>query len=80
VVAKTLDIDPSRVTVHKCHLGGGFGRRGLAQDWARQAVLIARQLDQPVKMIWTRRKTSSTTTIGRPLLDVTLRGVDEKAG
>lgn len=56
VVAKTLGIDPSRVTVHKCHLGGGFGRRGLAQDWARQAVLIARQLDQPVKMIWTREE------------------------
>ncbi len=56
VVAKTLGIDPSRVTVHKCHLGGGFGRRGLAQDWARQAVLIAKQVDQPVKMIWTREE------------------------
>jgi isoquinoline 1-oxidoreductase beta subunit len=56
VVAKTLGIDPSRVTVHKCHLGGGFGRRGLAQDWARQAVLIAKQVEQPVKMIWSREE------------------------
>jgi isoquinoline 1-oxidoreductase beta subunit len=56
VVAKTLGIDPSRVTVHKCHLGGGFGRRGLAQDWARLAVLIAKQVDQPVKMIWSREE------------------------
>jgi isoquinoline 1-oxidoreductase beta subunit len=56
VVAKTLGIDPTRVTVHKCHLGGGFGRRGLAQDWARQAVLIAKQVEQPVKMIWSREE------------------------
>jgi CO/xanthine dehydrogenase Mo-binding subunit len=56
VVAKTLDIDPSKVIVHKCHLGGGFGRRGLSQDWARQAVLIAKAVGQPVKMIWTRQE------------------------
>ena len=56
MVAKTLDIDPSKVIVHKCHLGGGFGRRGLSQDWARQAVLIAKAVGQPVKMIWTRQE------------------------
>ena len=56
VVAKTLGIDPSQVVVHKCHLGGGFGRRGLSQDWAVQAVLIAQAVGQPVKMIWTRQE------------------------
>jgi isoquinoline 1-oxidoreductase subunit beta len=55
-VARTLGLDPSQVVVHKHHLGGGFGRRGLAQDWARQAVLIAKQIEQPVKMIWTREE------------------------
>jgi len=55
-VAAALGIDPSKVTVHKHHLGGGFGRRGLAQDWARIAVLIAEQVDRPVKMIWTREE------------------------
>jgi isoquinoline 1-oxidoreductase beta subunit len=53
-VARVLGIDPKRVIVHKRHLGGGFGRRGLAQDWARQAVLIAKQVGVPVKMTWTR--------------------------
>ncbi len=53
-VASALSIDPSKVIVHKCHLGGGFGRRGLAQDWARQAVLISRAIGVPVKMVWTR--------------------------
>jgi isoquinoline 1-oxidoreductase beta subunit len=56
VVAATLGIDREKVIVHKCHLGGGFGRRGLAQDWARQAVLIAKAVGQPVKMIWTREE------------------------
>jgi isoquinoline 1-oxidoreductase beta subunit len=55
-VAAALEIDPSKVIVHKHHLGGGFGRRGLAQDWARMAVLIAKQVDRPVKMIWTREE------------------------
>jgi isoquinoline 1-oxidoreductase beta subunit len=55
-VAAALGIDPSKVIVHKHHLGGGFGRRGLAQDWARIAVLIAKQVDRPVKMIWTREE------------------------
>jgi isoquinoline 1-oxidoreductase beta subunit len=55
-VAQTLGLDVSKVIVHKCHLGGGFGRRGLSQDWARQAVLIARAVGLPVKMIWTREE------------------------
>jgi isoquinoline 1-oxidoreductase beta subunit len=53
-VAHALSVDPSRVIVNKRHLGGGFGRRGLAQDWARQAVLIAKQVGIPVKLLWTR--------------------------
>ncbi len=53
-VAKTLAIDPSKVVVNKRHLGGGFGRRGLSQDWTIQAVLIAKQAGVPVKMLWTR--------------------------
>jgi isoquinoline 1-oxidoreductase beta subunit len=54
-VARTLNIDPGKVIVNKCHLGGGFGRRGLAQDWAIQAVLISRQIEAPVKVQWTRQ-------------------------
>lgn len=55
-IAKTLQLDVSAVTVHKLHLGGGFGRRGLAQDWAVAAALIARSAGVPIKMIWTREE------------------------
>jgi isoquinoline 1-oxidoreductase beta subunit len=56
VVAAALGIDKEKVVVHKRLLGGGFGRRGLAQDWARQAALIAKAVHQPVKMVWTREE------------------------
>jgi isoquinoline 1-oxidoreductase subunit beta len=55
-VATALNLDPKNVVVHKCLLGGGFGRRGIAQDWAVRAVQIARQVDVPVKMQWTREE------------------------
>ena len=43
--------------VYKHTLGGGFGRRGGAQDYVRQAVAIARQFPGvPVKMIWSREE------------------------
>jgi len=57
VVAATLGVEPSKVFVHKLHLGGGFGRRGLAQDWAQMSVLIAKAVGgQPVKMTWSREE------------------------
>ena len=56
VVAAALGFAKEQVVVHKCQIGGGFGRRGLAQDWARQAALIAKAVRQPVKMIWTREE------------------------
>jgi isoquinoline 1-oxidoreductase beta subunit len=55
-VAKALSLDPKNVVVNKCLLGGGFGRRGIAQDWAVRAVQIARQVDVPVKMQWSREE------------------------
>ena len=41
--------------VYKHFLGGGFGRRGGAQDYVRQAVAIAKEFPGvPIKMIWSR--------------------------
>ncbi len=42
--------------VHKVHLGGGFGRRGMP-DFVIQAVLIAKQMPgTPIKLLWTREE------------------------
>ncbi len=43
--------------VYRHDPGGGFGRRGGAQDYVRQAVAIAKQFPGvPIKMIWSREE------------------------
>ena len=37
-------------------VGGGFGRRGAVQDFVPHAVLIAKEMGQPVKTIWSREE------------------------
>lgn len=53
--AKLLDIDFDQVTVLNQLLGGGFGRRS-ETDVIEQAVLIAKEVDFPVKLIWSREE------------------------
>jgi len=44
-----------KVVTHNHFLGGGFGRR-LEVDYVAQAVRIAKQVDAPVKVVWTREE------------------------
>jgi len=44
-----------KVVVHNHLLGGGFGRR-LEVDYVTQAVRIAKQVNVPVKVVWTREE------------------------
>jgi len=55
VAAKVTGLPPESITVHNQYLGGGFGRR-LFEDSVEQAVAIAKQVDFPVKIIWTREE------------------------
>jgi isoquinoline 1-oxidoreductase beta subunit len=45
-----------KVTVHRMMLGGGFGRRAPIQEYVRQAVVIAKEFEQPVKLVWSREQ------------------------
>jgi isoquinoline 1-oxidoreductase beta subunit len=54
--AAAAGVPASQVVVHKMMLGGGFGRRGIIQDFVRQAVLIAKEVGAPVKLVWTREE------------------------
>lgn len=53
--AGALGIAPEQVTAHVLPSGGSFGRR-YKQDYTAQAVLIAREVGQPVKLIWSREE------------------------
>ena len=55
-ISKLTGIPEENVYLHTCFLGSGFGRRG-ANDDVRQAVVIAKQVGRPVKVIWSREET-----------------------
>lgn len=55
MAAKATGLPPDKVTVHNHLIGGGFGRR-LEADGAVRAVEIAKQVDGPVKVVWTREE------------------------
>src|SRR5262249_6625047 len=50
------EVPPEKVVVNKTMLGGGLGGRGAVQDFVKQAVLVAKAVGQPVKLLWTREE------------------------
>ena len=55
LVATALGIEPEKVTFHTLFCGGGFGRRGEGeQDFVYEAAEIAKHVDAPVKVTWSR--------------------------
>ena len=55
MAAAAAGLPPEKVIVHNHLIGGGFGRR-LEADGAVRAVQIAKQVDGPVKVVWTREE------------------------
>jgi len=54
-VAEIFGLKPEKVELHTTFLGGGFGRRAnVASDFVVEAAHVAKKLDKPVKLVWTR--------------------------
>jgi isoquinoline 1-oxidoreductase subunit beta len=53
--AKAAGLPVEKVTVNNHLIGGGFGRR-LEPDMVVAAVRVAKQVDGPVKVVWTREE------------------------
>ncbi len=53
----SIGFKPENIKLHTAFVGGGFGRR-LNVDYVIEAVNLAKQLNRPVKVIWTREDTT----------------------
>jgi isoquinoline 1-oxidoreductase beta subunit len=69
---KFIGFAPDNIKLHAKFIGGGFGRR-LNIDYVIEAVNIAKQINKPVKLIWSRE---DTTQYGpyRPMTFSQLKG------
>lgn len=55
VAAQAAGLRVEQVELHTMPMGGGFGRRGVADGhFVREAVQLSRIIKAPVKVIWTR--------------------------
>ncbi|GAO41006.1 xanthine dehydrogenase family protein molybdopterin-binding subunit [Flavihumibacter petaseus] len=69
---KLIGVAPENIKLHATFVGGGFGRR-LYLDFIVEAVNIAKQVNYPVKVIWTREDTTEQGPF-RPMTFSQLQG------
>ena len=75
--AKTAGLLLDKVVVHNHLIGGGFGRR-LEIDGVIRAVEIAKHVDGPVKVVWTREEDIQHDMYRPTFFDRMSAGLDEK--
>ncbi|OWJ97652.1 aldehyde dehydrogenase [Pseudomonas sp. A46] len=75
--AELTGLSEEAVTVHNHLIGGGFGRR-LEIDFVIHAVKIAKQVDYPVKVIWSREEDTRHSTLRPYHYSHLSAGLDEK--
>jgi hypothetical protein len=55
MVAQLLGMPPDKIKINRTFLGGGFGRR-LVADFVLQAVAASKAVGRPVKIVWSREE------------------------
>jgi len=77
-VAHVLGINPDKVVVHTTYMGGGFGRRYIA-DFPAEAAQIAKTVGQPLQLVWSRED-DMTHDFYRPAACHYMRGAVDASG
>ena len=67
-----IGFKPENIKLHTTFIGGGFGRR-LNIDYVIEAVNVAKQINKPVKVIWSREDTTEQGPF-RPMTFSQLKG------
>lgn len=78
VAMQVTGLPSERITIHRTLLGGGFGRRLLA-DFLKQTLIIAMAVGTPVKLIWSREE-DMTHDAYRPAMLHRISGAVDAAG
>lgn len=77
VAAKITGLPEESIQVHNHLIGGGFGRR-LEVDFVEDAVKLARQVDYPLKVIWSREEDTRHSTLRPFHYNHLSAGLDDK--
>ncbi|MGY4573651.1 molybdopterin cofactor-binding domain-containing protein [Bradyrhizobium sp. USDA 3256] len=78
IAAAAAGVDPKYVVMHQAWLGGGFGRR-LDSDMVIPAILAAKAVGKPVKVIYSRED-DMAMDFSRPLTYQPIKGGLDKDG
>ena len=77
-VAQILSLKPEKVIVHTTLMGGGFGRRYMA-DYPAEAAQIAKVVGKPVQLVWSRED-DMTHDFYRPAACHQMKGAVDQSG
>jgi len=77
-VAQVLGLKPDQVIVHTTYMGGGFGRRYMA-DFPAEGAQIAKVVGKPVQLVWSRED-DMTHDFYRPAVCHHFRGAVDASG
>lgn len=55
VVQRLTGLAPDKIAIEVPRVGGGYGRR-LDHDYVAEAVMLAKAVDKPVRLMWTREQ------------------------
>ena len=77
VAAQVTGLPAGRIFVHRTLIGGGFGRRLLA-DFVKQAVIAAKAVGRPVKLIWSREEDMTHDAYRPAMLHQVSGALDDK--
>ena len=73
-----LGLKPDKVVVHTTLMGGGFGRRYMA-DFPAEVAQIAKVVGKPVQLVWTRED-DMTHDFYRPATCHRMQGAVDASG
>jgi isoquinoline 1-oxidoreductase beta subunit len=78
VAMQVTGLPREKITIHRTLIGGGFGRRLLA-DFLKQTLIIAMAVKAPVKLIWSREE-DMTHDAYRPAMLHEISGALDSSG